>query len=62
MIRIWKREEAPEQFRAFCKSEGIQDWLALVSADLLAMEFEEFLNSRPEHVVIAGKQRLGADD
>ncbi len=59
MIRIWKREEAPKKFRALCKSDGVQDWLALVSAELLAVEFEEFLNSRPDQIVIAGKQRLG---
>jgi len=59
MIRIWKSEEAPKEFREHCKTEGIQGWLALVSAELLAVEFEEFLNSRPDQIVIAGKQRLG---
>jgi len=58
MIRIWKREDAPMQFRALFKPDGTQDWLAVVSRELLAAEFEEFLNSRPGHLVIAGKQRL----
>ena len=59
MIRIWKSQEAPEKFRALYKPEETQDWLALVSAEVLAVEFEEFLNLRPDHMVIANKRRLG---